>query len=133
PRAAAARAEVVAQARLRPEFTAFVNAYTRCLNLGGKAGTADGGADASLLTDPAEKALWQALEEIEPAAAAAAAACDFAGACQKALGLVAPVNALFDAVMIMAEDEALRAARLALLRRCARTLGVLGDLTLLTP
>ncbi|MDR1070008.1 MAG: glycine--tRNA ligase subunit beta [Gracilibacteraceae bacterium] len=133
PYAAAARAAALGRARAEDGFTAFVNAYTRCLNLSGPAAP-DAKADAdALLTDPAERSLLGVLAAAAPAVTAAAAACDFYGAYRRARELVAPADALFDAVMIMAPEESLRAARLALVARCAKTLGVLGDLTLLAP
>ncbi|MDR0434709.1 MAG: glycine--tRNA ligase subunit beta [Gracilibacteraceae bacterium] len=137
PYAATARAAALARARTEDGFTDFVNAYTRCLNLSGPAGqTAAGPTDAAadeLLTEPAERALLAALAAVASPVAADAAAGDFYGAYSRAAALVAPVAALFDSVMIMAPEAALRAARLALLGRCVRTLGVLGDLTLLAP
>jgi len=45
--------------------------------------------------------------------------------------LVAPIEALFQAVMIMVEDEALKRNRLALLGQCVVMLGCLGDLSVL--
>jgi glycyl-tRNA synthetase beta chain len=129
PYAAAARAAAVAKVRTEGEFTSFVNAYTRCLNLGGEAEWPD--SANSLLTDPTERSLLRALADTEAAVEAAAASCDFIAAYRRARALVSPIESLFDAVMIMAEDESLRAARLALLSRCARVLGVMGDLTLL--
>jgi glycyl-tRNA synthetase beta chain len=44
---------------------------------------------------------------------------------------VPKIEQLFEAVMIMVEDEKLRNARLGLLQDCARLLNALGDLTLL--
>ncbi|MDR1605096.1 MAG: glycine--tRNA ligase subunit beta [Gracilibacteraceae bacterium] len=130
PYAAAARAAALTLARPEEDFTSFVNAYTRCHNLGGQA--AWPARAGELLTEPTEQNLLRALTAAEEPVAAAAAAGDFSGAYRLARALVAPVDALFEAVMIMAADESLRAARLALLSRSARVLGVLGDLTLLT-
>ncbi|MDR1321906.1 MAG: glycine--tRNA ligase subunit beta [Gracilibacteraceae bacterium] len=133
PYAAAARAAALGRARAEDGFTAFVNAYTRCLNLSGPATPDTEAAVEALLIDPAERSLLGVLTAAEPAAEKAAAAGDFYGAYHRARELVAPTDALFDAVMIMAPDESLRAARLALVARCGRVLGVLGDLTLLAP
>ena len=45
--------------------------------------------------------------------------------------LVSHIEALFQAVMIMAEDEALKRNRLALLGQCVVMLGCLGDISVL--
>ena len=71
--------------------------------------------DATALGEPAEKALHAALEGVRSAASAAAAAGDFSGALDQLSSLKAPVDTLFEAVMVMAEDPTVRANRLGLL------------------
>ena len=71
--------------------------------------------DAGALAEPAEQALHAALDEVRAAAAAAAAGGDFGGALARLSTLKDPVDALFDAVMVMAEDPQVRANRLGLL------------------
>ncbi len=64
-----------------------------------------------------EKALFAALETAEAKAEKAVAAEDFEGAMAALSALRAPLDAFFENVTVNAEDEALRANRLALLRR----------------
>jgi glycyl-tRNA synthetase len=66
--------------------------------------------DPALLKEPAEAALHEAV-----AAVAAEPALDLVRFTQLASAIVAPVNRFFDEVYVMAEDPALRAARLGLL------------------
>ena len=56
---------------------------------------------------------------------------DFAEGYKLAGELVPLIEALFQAVMIMVEDEDLKVARLALLGQCVEMLGCLGDLSVL--
>jgi glycyl-tRNA synthetase beta chain len=66
---------------------------------------------------PAEVALASALDAALPAAAAAVAAEDFAGAMAALAGLRGPVDAFFADVMVNDRDPEIRARRLALLAR----------------
>jgi glycyl-tRNA synthetase beta chain len=84
-----------------------------------------------LLVEPAEKELVAKLAHLEVQVEKARAERDFAQAYTLAAELVTPVDQLFDAVMIMAEDQEIRAARLELVRRARQVLEVLGDLSLL--
>ncbi|HCU54594.1 MAG TPA: hypothetical protein DIC36_10075 [Gammaproteobacteria bacterium] len=98
-----------------PEATALAAANKRIVNIIRKAGQEHRNADVSRLTDPAEVALFQALNKTHPAVESCVAACDYSGALQRLAALKQPVDAFFDQVMVMAEDPAVRDNRLALL------------------
>jgi len=70
------------------------------------------GAHAELLTEPAERALAEALAKVTGALAGSRSLAVFADA---ATALVGPINEFFDGVLVMAEDSDVRAARLGLL------------------
>jgi glycyl-tRNA synthetase beta chain len=82
-----------------------------------------------LLVEPAEASLWAALEQVGPKAQAALAAGDLTASLQALAALKAPVDAFFDAVMVNAEDPALRANRLALLRALHDAMNQVADLS----
>ena len=82
-----------------------------------------------LLVEPAEAALWAALEQVGPKAQAALAAGDLTASLQALAALKAPVDAFFDAVMVNTEDPALRANRLALLRALHSAVNQVADLS----
>jgi glycyl-tRNA synthetase beta chain len=84
---------------------------------------------ASRLLEPAEQAMWAALGEVEPRAQAALQAGDLTASLQALAALKAPVDAFFDAVMVNAEDPALRANRLALLRALHGAMNQVADLS----
>jgi glycyl-tRNA synthetase beta chain len=85
------------------------------------------GLDASLLKEPAEKALHDALGKALPAARAAVEKEDFATAMKTLAGIRAPVDAFFDKVLVNAEDAALRRNRLLLLSRLREALSAVAD------
>ncbi|MEM9724957.1 MAG: glycine--tRNA ligase subunit beta, partial [Pseudomonadota bacterium] len=70
-----------------------------------------------LAREPAEKALFKALDAAEAQAEAALAKEDFAAACSAMAPLRTPLDAFFDAVTVNAEEGALRRNRLCLLNR----------------
>src|SRR3546814_19214657 len=67
--------------------------------------------------EPAEIALAESVESAIRETDAALAAHDYMAVLSRLAWLRQPVDAFFDAVMVMAEDEALRENRLALLKR----------------
>lgn len=88
---------------------------------------------ASLLKEPAESALAQALAQIAPQAVALSGNGDYAGSLRLLAGLKQAVDAFFDQVMVNAEDPATRLNRLALLKQAHRAMNQVGDLARLLP
>jgi glycyl-tRNA synthetase beta chain len=85
--------------------------------------------DATLFVEPAERALADALESVAPRSEAAFAAGDYTGSLQALAALKSPVDAFFDAVMVNAEDAALRRNRLALLATLHGAMNRVADLS----
>jgi glycyl-tRNA synthetase beta chain len=83
----------------------------------------------ALLAEDAERALFAALGVVEPKADAAFVAGDYTGSLQALAALKGPVDAFFDDVMVNAEDGALRANRLALLRALHGAMNRVADLS----
>ncbi|MEZ5827208.1 MAG: glycine--tRNA ligase subunit beta [Hyphomicrobiales bacterium] len=77
----------------------------------------DAAPDPALLEQPQEKALADAVEYVEDAAATAVASEDFEKAMTAMAKLRAPVDAFFDHVMVNADNPKLRENRLRLLNR----------------
>jgi glycyl-tRNA synthetase beta chain len=73
--------------------------------------------ERSRLREPAEIALAESVEAAIRETDAALAAHDYVAVLSRLAWLRQPVDAFFDSVMVMAEDEALRENRLALLKR----------------
>lgn len=91
--------------------------------------------DEALLHEPAEQALAQALQSAEADNASRLdgplGQRDYAGALARLAQLQAPVDAFFDQVLVMAEDPALRANRVALLARIKARFDAIADIALL--
>jgi glycyl-tRNA synthetase beta chain len=113
-----------------PEAPALASANKRVGNILKKAeGAIAEAVDAALLQEPAEQALAAALQRIAPQADAAFERGDHAASLQLLAGLKAPVDAFFEAVMVNADDAALRHNRLALLAGLQRAMNRVADLS----
>ncbi|MFN3750615.1 MAG: glycine--tRNA ligase subunit beta [Thiobacillus sp.] len=124
------RCRAVGEFAKLPEAPSLAAANKRVGNLLKKAGGAVGeSADPARFVEDAEKALFAALGEIAPKADAAFAAGDYTGSLRQLAALKTPVDAFFDAVMVNADDPALRANRLALLNQLHRTMNRVADIS----
>jgi glycyl-tRNA synthetase beta chain len=114
-----------------PEAPALAAANKRVGNILKKAaeGEAAGAVDAALLNEPAERTLVAALADVAPGADAAFERGDHTASLQALAALKAPVDAFFDAVMVNADDAALRRNRLALLASLHRAMNRVADLS----
>ncbi|MVA98759.1 glycine--tRNA ligase subunit beta [Nitratireductor sp. CAU 1489] len=93
-----------------------------------KKGTAVAGSvDAALFAESEERALFDAVAAAEAEAATALTDQDYQAAMRALAGLRGPVDAFFDKVLVNAEDEAVRANRLALLARIRAATGQVAD------
>jgi glycyl-tRNA synthetase beta chain len=116
-----------------PEAEALAAANKRIVNILRKSGAEAGATvDAALLGENAEQALFAAVEAAAPGIEAQLAAGDYSAALKALAGLRSAVDAFFDDVMVMAEDTALRANRLALLSRLAGLMNRVADISRLS-
>ena len=113
-----------------PEAVSLAAANKRVGNILKKSeAAAPAAVDAALLVEPAEAALAQALAAADPVSLAAFERGDFSASLQALAVLKAPVDAFFEAVMVTAEDAALRANRLALLAQLHAAMNRVADLS----
>lgn len=130
--AVSARLAALAAFGKTPEFAQSVLTFKRVANIIRKQDQDEGqrltGRYLSdLFTDEAEKALAAELERLSPIFDTLWQADDFAGLFALLSGLRPFVDAFFDQVMVMCEDEALRQNRLNLLQSLVDRLGRLAD------
>jgi glycyl-tRNA synthetase beta chain len=134
------RLRAVAAFAQQPEAEKLAAANKRVANILRKEGidataAAQRALDAELLREPAEQALAQALDAARSDNAARlegdAARRDYGGALTRLAQLQAPIDTFFDAVMVMAEDPALRANRIALLARIKARFDAIAEIALL--
>jgi glycyl-tRNA synthetase beta chain len=104
-------------------------AYTRASRLAEKEEGAAAELDPALLVDKAEIEVAQALERVDPQIAAALDSGDFGAAVEAAAELGPLLDTFFEAVLVLADDRAVRANRLRLLLNVRDTLGRLGELS----
>jgi glycyl-tRNA synthetase beta chain len=127
--AVARLAEALAAAASSDEFERAYVAYDRANRLAGKADGASAALDAKLATDEAEIALIESLASASPKIEAAVQERDFQAALAAAAELGPPVDRFFDEVLVMADDNQVRANRLRLLLEVRDAVGALGDLS----
>ncbi len=85
--------------------------------------------DAALLLEPAEKLLAGALAQVQPLSDACFHNGEYAASLRELATLKGPVDAFFDGVMVNAEDPALRANRLGLLKTLHEAMNRVADLS----
>jgi glycyl-tRNA synthetase beta chain len=111
-----------------PESAALAAANKRIGNILKKSDGAGEAVDPSRFVEDAERALYAAMQAIVPQAQARLEAGDYTASLQALAALRAPVDAFFDGVMVNAEDVALRANRLALLRALHEAMNRVAEL-----
>jgi glycyl-tRNA synthetase beta chain len=110
----------------RPEaFKPVVDAVNRVSNLAAKAASAE--TDPARFTEASERELYDAWTRFRPNYRAALERGDEAQALAELYTLQAPITRFFDQVMVMAEDEAIRTNRLALLAGLSADFRVFAD------
>jgi glycyl-tRNA synthetase beta chain len=112
-----------------PEAATLAAANKRIVNIIKKAGVEHMDADVVKLVEPAEQTLFDAMQKLKPEIDSRFAARDYTGALLLLAGLKQPVDTFFDQVMVMAEDEALRTNRLALLGDLKKLMNKVADIS----
>lgn len=127
------RVKAVEAFRQLPEAQALAGANKRVSNILTKQGGDSIGetVDASLLQDSAEKALADQVDQQAAKVLPLFENGDYASALSSLASLREPVDNFFDEVMVMADDEAIRNNRLALLNRLRNLFLRVADISLL--
>ncbi|MDG9923437.1 MULTISPECIES: glycine--tRNA ligase subunit beta [unclassified Pseudomonas] len=126
------RVQAVQAFRQLPQAAALAAANKRVSNILAKAeGELPAGINAALLEAGAEQALAQAVTAAAQAVAPLAATRSYREALAQLASLREPVDAYFDAVMVNADDAAVRANRYALLNQLRSLFLGVADISLL--
>ena len=116
-----------------PQAQALAAANKRIGNLLRKSGAeAAPHTDAARFIEPAERALAEAVSRLEPEVAARIGAHDYGTALTLLAQVRESVDRFFDEVMVMADDPAIRANRLALLSRLHTLMNGVADISRLS-
>ncbi len=125
------RLEALAEARQRPDFAALATTFKRVANITERAAAESGqggGAEAEAAEgEEAERHLASELGRVAGAAAELRERRDYPGVLRAVAELKPAVDRLFDEVLVMAEEPALRARRLGLVRRVASLFAGVAD------
>ena len=126
------RLEALRSFQQLPAAATLAAADKRARNILRQAGGSEAGrVETGLFDDPSEHALLAELERVESAVTGLRARADYLPMLQALAALKEPVDAFFDKVMVMAEDPAVRANRLALLARLDASCREVADLSCL--
>jgi glycyl-tRNA synthetase beta chain len=123
--------EAVKAFQLLPEAESLAAANKRVANILKQAeakGETFANANPDELKEPAEKALLEAIRRTSEKAKPLYEKGDYTGYLKTFSVLKAPVDAFFDKVMVMVEDEKLRRGRLALLRDLREAMNRVADI-----
>ena len=115
-----------------PEAASLAAANKRIANILRQAeskGESFAAADFSVLKEPAEISLFEALQTASRSAKPLFDSGDFAGYLKTFASLKGPVDAFFDSVMVMADDKKLRENRLALLTDMRKAMNRFSDIS----
>ena len=126
------RIQAVAKFHKLPEAAPIAAANKRISNILAKVkGDINTDVDSSLLQEDAEKALAETLASLESKLSPLFAKGDYEAALFELASLQTPVDAFFDNVMVMAEDEAVKQNRLAILNRLRNLFLQVADVSVL--
>ncbi len=122
------RLEALASVKARPDFVPLAVAFKRVANIREKAGEgASAVVDPALLLDGAERALHDDLLRVDGEVAELRRARDYAGVLRAVASIKPAVDRFFDEVLVMAEEPAVRANRLGLMKRVSDLFGDVAD------
>ena len=128
----AARVEAVSAFKAREEAEALAAGNKRVANILAKQdGDISDAVDASLLQEEAEIALYKALESVKAEVESGVESSDYNAVLSALATLRDAVDSFFDNVMVMADDDAVRNNRLALLSVLRQQFLKAADISLL--
>ena len=114
------RAQTLARGRASADLSVAAACARRAANFLKDVPAEDGAADLTQLTEPAETTLLTTLMRVEAASDEALSRRDYDALLRAAMELRDPVDAFFTAVLVLDPDAAVRARRIALVRRVDR-------------
>jgi glycyl-tRNA synthetase beta chain len=122
------RLEALATVKTRPDFVPLAVAFKRVANIREKAGEGSGATvDRALLREGAEAALLDEVERVEGEVAELRRVRDYAAVLRAVASLKPAVDRFFDEVMVMADEPAVRANRLGIMKRVSDLFADVAD------
>jgi glycyl-tRNA synthetase beta chain len=127
PLAATRRALALEELKKREGFRDLAQTFKRVVNIIRKFGGKELALDPNLLDAEAEKNLLAEIALLESESGAMLAQGDFPTLLNRIVGLMGPVDAFFDDVLVDDPDPELKNARLALLNRASKLFELIAD------
>jgi len=122
------RLEALASVKARPDFVPLAVAFKRVANIREKAGEGSGAAvDRGLLREGAETALLDEVERVEGEVAEFRRVRDYSAVLRAVASLKSAVDRFFDEVLVMADEPAVRANRLGIMKRVSDLFADVAD------
>jgi len=122
------RVKALDELKQAPDFEPLAAAFKRVVNIIRQADTgATGTVDPGRFEHDSETSLYTAFQQVSASVTAKLDNGQFDSALKEIATLKDPVDAFFDGVMVLAEDSAVRANRLALLGEIAALFGRFAD------
>jgi glycyl-tRNA synthetase beta chain len=126
------RVKALHEMRSRKEFETLSIAFKRGKNIVVQAikttgAHMDGKIQPDLLKEPCEQVLFQAMETVGSRVVKHVGSREYSQALESLVGLREPLDGFFNGVMVMAEDSAIRANRLELMRHLVKMFSEFAD------
>ena len=115
--------------RQEADFISLASNFKRVVNILEQAEKRGANVDPEFFTDPAESALYRTYLDVSPEVETAGLNHDYGTALRALASMRGVVDEFFDRVMVMAEDPAIRANRIALLESISRLFSSLADIS----
>lgn len=119
------RIKALQEMKARPDFEPLAMTFKRVANI--VAASSVKAVDPQRLSEDAEKTLYASLQGVETTVRELIATRTYREALNQLAALKAPVDSFFEKILVMSEDESLRANRLALLGRIASLFQGIAD------
>jgi glycyl-tRNA synthetase beta chain len=121
------RLEALSQVKARPDFAPLAVAFKRVANIQEKAQGSTDRPDTVLFREDAEGRLHAALEDVKARVGAEKQARNYVAALRAIADIKPAVDEFFEKVLVMADDDAVRRNRLALMREVSSLFTGLAD------
>ena len=123
------RLRAIQAMRQEPDFLSLASNFKRVVNILEQAEKLNVAVNPDLFADPAENALYESYQNVRPEVEAAGLNHDYGTALRALASMRGVVDEFFNRVMVMAEDAAIRANRIALLESVSRLFSGLADIS----
>ncbi|HET7823895.1 MAG TPA: glycine--tRNA ligase subunit beta [Anaeromyxobacter sp.] len=121
------RLEALAEVKARPDFLPLAVAFKRVANIQEKAGGASAAPDTALFREDAEGRLHAVFVEVKARVGADKQARNYVAALRGIADIKPAVDEFFEKVLVMADDDAVRRNRLALMREISSLFADVAD------